>query len=971
MTMKKTQQKDLFRNIRKQWVSFLSIVIIATMGITTFLGIDYTVFSLRKNGSNLYNELNFRDVEVLSTLLFTKEDLKQLQEVEGVTDVEPVRAVSAEAISRDVSEDVNVVSVTERINRVQIVSGRLPTGDSECAVEKQLAETMGVQVGAQMNLLTSNVEKVEYLKESDFTVVGIINHPDHTNTIVQESPYVLVTYNAFDAEALSDCFMKAEIVIEKAADVNRFSEAYDASAAKVIEKIDLLAETRTVMRENQIKNDAQAQVNAGKEQLESGFAKIEEAKTTLRKKMQDLVETVFKQSEEKQLIHWATAHTADVDDPKETARYLWITENIRVDLSRSPRDIFSAIVASESISEKLLVAIYKYTQKADPPKIDGGQYDMDAVREALVEKAVSYAEDFQRLSDACVAWDEGHTAYIAGLETYREKMGDLQPCRWLSFDGKGNASFTQLIVGSQNFANLKTTFSMMFVFVGALVIFATIGKMVDEQRTLVGTTKALGFFNREIFAKYLSFGVFATLIGTLLGALIARFLIAPFLLNGFNEYYRFDVSKTDWNILATVIVFVAGLLLATLAVWLACNRLLREPAVRLMQAKTPGQRKGSAKKGKRVLSLYSRLILLNMRTDLKRVIVTIVSIMGCCALVIIGVTLRSAVHNAVKIQYSEIVDYDICVEYDPAAAVENGREIRQALDAEKTAYTNIYSASATYRINDLQIAELFCGNLEEINNFYHLNDYKTGEPIEPTDRGVLVQRRIAETCGLDVGSEFEISIGATKTATVRVAGIFENYVGRIIVFSGSYYEKIYNEPFEANAFMVRYSEQTNAEKLSEDLRALDGYTTMTKGDESKSIIETSTSMLDTVVLLFIGIAAVMAGVVQLNLTNMYVLQKKRELTIMRINGFTVKEVIGYMLRETILTTILGILFGIAAGTGVAYSIVRTLEQSFLKLDRTPDLIAWLCGAVLTIVFTVIVNAIALRNVKNLRLTDVA
>ena len=130
-------------------------------------------------------------------------------------------------------------------------------------------------------------------------------------------------------------------------------------------------------------------------------------------------------------------------------------------------------------------------------------------------------------------------------------------------------------------------------------------------------------------------------------------------------------------------------------------------------------------------------------------------------------------------------------------------------------------------------------------------------------------------------------------------------------------------------------------------------------------------MIDTLVLLFIFIAAIMAGVVQMNLTNMYVLQKKRELTIMRVNGFSTKEVIGYMLRETFLTTTLGILFGILIGTGISYRIVRTIEQSFLQFDRTPNYKAWLIASLMTILFTAIVNLIALRKVKHLKLTDVA
>ena len=969
--MKKTQRKDLYRTVRRQWVSFLSIIIIAMIGVTTFCGIEYSAYALRKNGSDLYNELNFRDIEVISTLLFTEKDLETIRGVEGVTDVEAVRSIDAEAIFGDTKEDVTVASLTTRINRVKIVSGRMPTAISECAIEEYLADEMHLRVGDRIGLLAAD-PSMDYLGENTFTIVGIVHHPDHTNTIVQESPYVLVPYDAFDADRLNGCFMKAEITVEKAENVNRFSDGYRNTVSEVCNHIESLSVSRTVKRDAEVRDSAQTQIGSAKEQLESGFAQLEEAKATVRGTLQSLVEAVFKQNEEKQLIRWATVQTANVDNPNETAKYLWITQNIRVDLSRSPREIFTAILSSESLSDKFLASIYEYVEEEDAPRVAGGtEYDIEKIRAVLVERATAYAEDYQALSDGCNAWDEGHAAYLAGLDAYREKMASLHPCRWIILDANGNASFAQLIVGSGNFSNLKTSFSMMFVFVGALVIFATVGKIVDEQRNLIGTMKALGFFNREIFAKYLSLGVFATAIGMVLGILVARFSVEPFLLNGIVEYYMFDLSKPHIHILPTVIVLVFGVLLATVAVWFACNRLLHESAVRLMQPKAPGVKKASVRKSHRKRSLYSHLILLNMRTDLKRVIVTIVSVAGCCALVIIGITLRDAILNSIDIQYNEIVDYDICIQYHPESAKENGKEFEQILDEKNAEFTQIYSANATYRVTDLQIAELYCGDLGEIGKYYHLKDWKTGKPIAPTDRGVLIQRRIAETCGLDVGSEFEIAIGGTKAATVRVAGIFENYIGRIMVMSSSYYEKIYEEAFVPNAFMVRLGDSVSIEELSAQLLNVDGYETIIHSDVNRSIIETSTSMVHSVVLMFIGIAAIMAGVVQMNLTNMYVLQKKRELTIMRINGFTTKEVIGYLLRETVVTTILGILLGIAAGTGVAYNIVRTMEQSFLQFDRSVNITAWLCGAGLTVVFTVIVNAIALRNVKNLKLTDVA
>ena len=969
--MKKTQRKDLFRNIRRQWVSFLSIALIALLGVAAFLGIDYSVYTLQRNVSDLYNTMNFRDVEIVSTLLLSPDDLDSLRALEGVADVEPLRVVSADALSRDGSESVSVRSLTQRINRVEIVAGRLPAATAECAIEHQLAEDLGLQVGDRFEVSCTDDLTAGYLRETAFCVVGIVLHPDHINITVRETPYVLVNDSAFDIEALDGCYMRAEVAIDKAKHVSRLSDGYQKTVAGVMERIGTLAVSRTALRDAEVLGAAEEQINSAREQLVNGFDQLEQAKESVRDRLRNLVEIVVRQESEKKLIRWATVQTADPDDPGQTARYFWITENIRVDLGRSVEDIFRSIVSSENVSEKLLVSAYEYLQDAAAPlKENGSDYDLDAIRAALVARATAFTNEFRPLAEGCNTWDEGHARYLDGLETYRETIASLQPCRWLSFDGNGNASFAQLMTATENFANLKTTFSLMFVFVGALVIFATVGKMIDEQRSLVGTTKALGFFSREIFAKYLFFGVLATSLGILLGIATARFSIEPLLMGGFIPYYRFDFSRPGWRLSTTVIAAVAGVLLASAAVWVTCRRLLREPAVRLMQPKAPGTKKASARKGKRVLSLYSRLILLNMRTDLKRVIVTIVSIAGCCALVVIGVTLRSAVNGSVDKQYGEIVDFDLTVQYDPDGAAEDGKEFRSLLDEEKTAYTNVYTANVTYQIDTLQIADIYCGDPAQIHEYFHLNDWKTGKPISPTDRGILIPRRTAEVYGLDVGSEMELALGGTKTATVRVAGVFENYIGKTIVMSAAYYETAFGEPCPSNAFLIRL-DGADAGELTERLRALDGFETVAHADENRAIIETAASSLNSVVWMFIFIAAIMAGVVQMNLTNMYVLQKKRELTIMRINGFSVREVTGYLLRETVLSTALGILFGLAAGAGLAYSIVRTLEQPLLQFRRDVDWIALLLAAALTVLFTVIVNAVALRNVKNLKLTDVA
>lgn len=1145
--MKKTQLKDGVRNIRKQIVSYISIILIAMIGVTAFLSIDYSANAMRVNTSEIYNDRNFRDIEIVSTLLFTEEDFEEIKKTEGVADAEAVRYTSAKAAYGEKRESVNVISTTQRINAPGICEGRLPETTFECAVEQSLADKLGLRTDDKIKVTGGSGDPAEFLPNTDYTVVGIVIHPDHINKVVPESPYVMVCWDAFGSDDLENCFMKTEIIADRSPDVFRFSDDYKKTVSDLTDRIKELAAVREGLRNKTVfydsydeidKNqklldeaekkladaraeldekteeynlgvkeaddaekqlneakplleegwiqleavrlqleDGKAELDAGKIKLDDGkteldlakktldFAKteladgykrIEDGKARIRGVIKAAYELAFVEDSERKLIIWADIHEADVDDPSENASYLWITENTRIDLSRPLEDFFSAVVYAKSVPEELLVALYDSTQggKASPKKANG-EYDYDAIRQALVNTAVNNAGDYKTLADACVQWNEGHDQYIEGLEKYRtglieyeagkkqledaeqkyndglkayqdgleeyndrknqfdaaskelaegrkklaegktlleegeakykdgiaeaeegkaklqsakDKLSELDLCSWLTFDLNGNASFVQLRIGSENVLKIKTTFALLFIVVGSLVIFATVGKMVDEQRSLIGAQKALGFFNREIFVKYLIFGVSATAIGTVLGIITSRFAIEQFLLSSFGIYYYYDISKIlIVTPLPTVAVFVCGTLLSAVSVFLASTRLLREPAVRLMQPKAPGYKKGTG--GKSKLPLYSRLILLNMKTDIKRVMVTVVSVAGCCALIVVGVTLKTSINAVPDLQYGGITAYDLCVKYDPKINGSARSDIENTLKDSGAQYTNVYNPVITYKAENMETAELFCGDITEINGFYHLNNVYTGKPLYPTNEGVLIQKRMMERYGLYQDSEIEIAINGTKTATVRVAGIFESYFGSMMVMSPQYYESMFDGEYTPNAYLVKLN-GADAEKLTEKLLGSEGVESVSRADSGRNVLATSSSSVDFVALLFIFIAAVMAGVVLMNLTNIYIMQKKRELVIMRVNGFTTAEVIGYVLRETVFTTAVGIIVGIGVGSVVVYSIIRMLEQTMIQFDRRVNPVAWLIAAALTVLFTVIVNMIALRKVKHLKLTDI-
>ena len=276
---------------------------------------------------------------------------------------------------------------------------------------------------------------------------------------------------------------------------------------------------------------------------------------------------------------------------------------------------------------------------------------------------------------------------------------------------------------------------------------------------------------------------------------------------------------------------------------------------------------------------------------------------------------------------------------------------------------------ATVQVRNMDVEELYCGDLERISEMFRLCDAETGEPITPFTEGIYIPKRFSEYFGVRVGDPLNITINATESVTVPVAGVFNNYMNRIMFMSKACYESLFSRELESNAFLVQLN-GADADALDRQFTDMNGYEGYAASDTFRKLFQTATSVINAVVILFIFMAAVMAGVVLMNLTNIYILQKKRELTIMRVNGFTTRETIDYVLRETVATTALGILLGICLGAVLGYAIVRTLEQPFIQFDRSFSMSASLIGMGMTVLFTVIVNAVVLRKVKDLKLTDV-
>lgn len=1145
--MKRTQVKDALRNIRKQKVSWFAIVVIAMLSVTAYLGINFASQGIDRNANRFYDETRFRDIEILSTLLITPKDIEALRDVEGVADAEGVLQTSGKIERSLLRENVDVVSLTERINISQLLEGRLPETDGECAVEKTILTDLELSVGDTIHITDARGNTAEYLLRQDFVITGVVHHPDHACWPLQVpgNRDVLVLPQVFDRDALEDCCMKAVIRVEGTGGLDRFDKAYKKAVDAVAKRLEALRTEREPIRNAEIQGSYQARIDAGheeleetlslleaaraeldkglialedgekqiaeaekqlavgkrqleqtaeqlegtegqlsvaeaelrqakttldegaaqlrdaktqldesKSQLEEGWNQLEDAKASVRNAIRGAVEEVLGGDSSEQ-IRWAERIPADVDNASPVAADFWIIASYKCDMRQSLGANITNLISSDALSDEYLLEAYI----AFMGTAEG--FDAASMRAALAEAATAavsqYEGDYNALAAACADWDTGHEEYLEGLSAYQTaldqynagfadytdgmnryqaglaayqnglnlytaklaeyeqgvseleagkkqleeerrrlqdgeaqyedglaaykegaerlsraqtQLDELDQCRWVILTAEGNASYLTIRTGVQNVADMGMTFALVFVLVGALVIYATVGRIVEEQRRLVGATKALGFFNREIFAKYLGFGVSATMLGMLLGMAAGYFGIQRILLYVYGRYYVFGAGKNAFLIGMTLVVFIAGIALASLAVWSACSALMRSSATSLMQEKAPELRHKQRKAGKTAGSLYSRLILLNMRSDMKRVVVTVASVAGCCALLVAGFTMRQSVMKALNAQFDEVARYDMQIRFDPETSADAQSELEALLTQAGTDWTLIHSSTQTFSVSGrLLSATLFCGDLSDLDRFYARLDPVKDQALARDRDGIWIHQRIAEMNDVSEGDQIQLYDKSMKPYTLPVAGIFRLYAGREIILAADQYEACFGVAPEENTFLL-FLNGAEAAPLKAAAKDIPGVENISDIAETRALYQSFASVLNLIALMMVGIAGLMAYFILLNLVNMVISQKKRELTIMRVNGFTVREVDMYVLREMILSTAIGIVLGLFAGSLLGYRVTQLLEGSSVRFMRGIQWESWLYAAVITTVYAVIINLAALKNVKTLKLTDV-
>lgn len=630
-------------------------------------------------------------------------------------------------------------------------------------------------------------------------------------------------------------------------------------------------------------------------------------------------------------------------------------------------------------------------------KLSDARKELDDGWKEYYDGEEKYADGKQELAEAYTELQSGEKDYRAGLREYedgkaetdekiadaqakiadaRRKVADIESCEWYLFGRSYNPGYTGFGQDAERMANLASVFPVIFFLVAALVCLTTMTRMVEEQRVQIGSLKAMGYSGLAISRKYIFYGLLPSLTGGLIGLVIGYILFPKMIFTAYQIMYQVPDIELRAYLGISVFSVLAAVACTTLATLWACLATLRETPASLMRPRTP-------KAGKRVFLEYIRplwkrmsfthkVTARNLFRYQKRFWMTVIGIGGCTALIIAGFGMRSSLLFTMTRQYDELFHYSAQVTLADNVLSEEREAVEDFLssDARIVSYVPATASSATVATSGYSTtAYIEVMASDEIGKVVDLFDYKSGEPITMGDDGVYINQKLSELLGVKIGDTFFLD--GEGRGDVTVAGIYEHYTGHFIYMTPTYYENALHAGSEPNAYLMNFtSDDTDTcNAIFEKLLDLSGVATTSRMRDTQDTYMHSMERVDFVVVIIILAAAALAMVVLFNLSNINITERQRELATIKLLGFYDREVSAYVYRENIVLTVFGILIGCFMGHWLHIYLVRSTEIDLMMFGRQTKATAYLYAAILTTIFSFLVNVLAHFRMKKIDMVE--
>lgn len=618
-------------------------------------------------------------------------------------------------------------------------------------------------------------------------------------------------------------------------------------------------------------------------------------------------------------------------------------------------------------------------------RIDSAKAELASAEQQLADGKAALAAAKEKVAQGERELESGKEKLASGKSELAEKERQFQTAKnqfskmkeygWAVAERKQNGGALQTKTYADIMGRLSISMAGLFIIVGLLVTYSAVSRIVHEQIVQIGTKKALGLRRREITMSFLLYSGIAVFVGAILGVSIGVIMVEG-ITNGYlGQRFITGPYPPYIGIDLALAMTMAELVLVLLATWFACRNILKQQAIDLLRGEKPpvGKTRFFEKwKAWQRLPLYTQTIVNNCLNDKRRVFSTVVGVAGCTALIVTAIMLNNNVLNSYDRHYQYVYSFNAIAYVDgDVDGAANAVAAKLEEKGGRALPLTVQRLSIKFEDDTSAYARLLVpSDAEAFSKFVHLRPLGGGAEGRVSDDGVWVSQAYAEHHDAHVGDKVKLETGDGALHELTIVGINEfNLTYHEIVASPALYEKEFGT-YSPNAVIADTGSQ-DLDALANELTSIKGFESL-RNDKLKQSENFSSfaSVSLIMVLIYLMLSSVMAVVVLLNLNFMFIEEKKRDLIVLMINGFSVKQAKGYIRGDTIVLTVIGILAGLLIGWLSGMLSVIAIEPDVASFLKGVDPMSLIVGTVGSAVLSTIMSFISLRRIPKFKLTDI-
>lgn len=639
--------------------------------------------------------------------------------------------------------------------------------------------------------------------------------------------------------------------------------------------------------------------------------------------------------------------------------------------------------------------------QANTEKLTSSQAELDANEQKLLDGEKEIRENEQKLKDAKKDLEDAKKKLSDGKKEYQDgkkeaddkiaeaqqkiedaqkEVDDIETPEWIISDRNDLPEYSDFGDNAERLKNIGKVFPMIFFLVAALISLTTMTRMVEEQRTQIGTMKALGYGKASIASKYLSYAFLATVGGSIAGVLFGEKVLPFIIIQAYGIMYWNigDHMQLDYELQYALIASGAAVICTMGATLFSCAKTLAETPASLMRPPAP-------KEGKRILierisfiwkhlSFSWKSSMRNLFRYKKRLFMTIFGIAGSMGLMLVGFGLYDSIMDIAILQYDQIQHYDAMVINDEDATDSQEKDLLKFLDgnSEIDHYTRVQltKMTAPKEKGSVSIYVYVPENTENFKEDVTLRDRKSHEQYELTDDGAVICEKTASLIGVKAGDKIILEKDNRKYK-VKITAVTENYMGHYVYMTPPCYEKTFGEKpeYSSTVYTMKEDAESDLETLGNAILKYPAALSISYTSSTAGQVERMLGSLGAVIWVLIISAGMLAFVVLYNLNNINITERQRELATLKVLGFYDGEVSQYVFRENILLSFIGILAGAVFGIFLHRYVITTVEVDAVMFGRNIKPISFVYSGLITFGFSMFVNMVMHFKLKKINMVE--